>query len=118
MGEDVDHTEVDMIYNGYMQTLIQSYEKLKGKYNSFATKCLSERQKRESGLILVAPNLIMPSEKDYSDSDNIKLDEEHKNIKNIRGPASEINQVRMGGRLGAKLEKAQKKGQDDELMRN
>lgn len=43
IGDDVDNAEVDMIYNGYMQTLVSSYEKLKGKYNSFAAKCLSER---------------------------------------------------------------------------
>ena len=49
-----------MIYNGYMQALISSYDKLKGKFNSFAAKCLSERQKRESGLIFVAPPLVMP----------------------------------------------------------
>ncbi len=47
-----------------MQTLVTSYEKLKGKFNSFAAKCLSERQKRESGLILVAPPLILPTDKD------------------------------------------------------
>jgi hypothetical protein len=47
-----------------MQALITSYEKLKGKFNTFAAKCLSERQKRESGLILVAPPLLLPSDKD------------------------------------------------------
>ena len=53
-----------MIYNGYMQTLMSSYEKLKGKFNSFAAKCLSEKQKRESGLILVAPPLVVPTDKE------------------------------------------------------
>jgi len=43
---------------------VASYEKLKGKFNNFAAKCLSERQKRESGLILIAPPLILPHEKD------------------------------------------------------
>ena len=42
-----------------MRTLIASYDKLKGKFNSFAAKCLSEKQKRESGMILQAPPLLM-----------------------------------------------------------
>lgn len=60
IADDIDSQEIDMIYNGYMQALIGSYEKLKGKFNAFASKCLSERQKRESGLILVAPPLVLP----------------------------------------------------------
>ena len=69
-----------MIYNGYMQTLIGSYEKLKGKFNNFAAKCLSERQKRESGLILVAPPLVLPAEKEMEDqsASNNGLREEEK----------------------------------------
>lgn len=43
IADDIDSTEIDMIYNGYMQTLMTSYDKLKGKFNSFAAKCLSER---------------------------------------------------------------------------
>jgi hypothetical protein len=70
IADDIDSTEIDMIYNGYMQTLMGSYEKLKGKFNSFAAKCLSERQKRESGLILVAPPLIIPTDKEV-DSDTV-----------------------------------------------
>ena len=53
-----------------MTTLISSYDKLKTKFNSFAAKCLSDRQKRESGLILVAPSLIMPSDKEQIDSES------------------------------------------------
>lgn len=53
-----------------MTTLVTSYEKLRGKFNSFASKCLSDRQKRESGLILVAPALIMPSDKEQLDSES------------------------------------------------
>jgi len=47
-----------------MQALVNSYEKLKGKFNTFAAKCLSEKQKRESGLILVAPPIILPNDKE------------------------------------------------------
>ncbi len=91
--EDIDPVEVDQIYNGYMQILSQSYEKLKGKFNAFAAKCLSERQKRESGLILVAPPLVMPHEKEEEKASN----EEYKS------PGDRI------GRIGAKMERVMKK---------
>lgn len=41
--EDIDPHEVDQIYNGYMQALVASYDKLKGRFNTFAAKCLSEK---------------------------------------------------------------------------
>lgn len=43
IADDIDGTEIDQIYNGYMTALICSYEKLKGKFNNFAAKCLSEK---------------------------------------------------------------------------
>jgi hypothetical protein len=70
IADDIDSQEIDQIYTGYMQTLIASYDKLKGKFNTFASKCLSERQKRESGLILVAPPLVLPQDKDNEDPDS------------------------------------------------
>lgn len=57
MASDLDADEVDKIYSGYMEALVGSYDKLKGRFNTFAAKCLSEKQKRESGLLLVAPPL-------------------------------------------------------------
>lgn len=57
MANDLDADEVDKIYGGYMEALVGSYDKLKGRFNTFAAKCLSEKQKRESGLLLVAPPL-------------------------------------------------------------
>ena len=57
IASDLSADEVDKIYNGYMEALIGSYDKLKGRFNTFAAKCLSEKQKRESGLLLVAPPL-------------------------------------------------------------
>ena len=53
-----------------MSTLITSYEKLKGKFNNFASKCLSDRQKRESGLILIAPQLLLPTDKEQQDAES------------------------------------------------
>lgn len=55
---------MDAIYNMYMNALIQSYDKLKGRFNTFAAKCLSEKQKRESGLLLVAPPLSLPGDRE------------------------------------------------------
>ncbi len=68
LADDINASEIDQIYNGYMQSLVSSYEKMKGKFNTFAAKCLSEKQKRESGLLLVAPPLCLPGDKD-SDTD-------------------------------------------------
>lgn len=48
----------------YMQCLIDSYERLKSKFNQLQTRCLSEKQKKECGLNLVAAALMMPQEKD------------------------------------------------------
>ena len=64
LADDFEAGEIDQIYNGYMQSLISSYDKLKGRFNTFAAKCLSERQKRESGLLLVAPPLALPGDLD------------------------------------------------------
>jgi hypothetical protein len=41
-----------------------AYDKLKGRFNSLAAKCLSEKQKRESGLLLVAPPLQLPGDRE------------------------------------------------------
>lgn len=64
LAEDIEASEVDIIYNMYMNALVQAYDKLKGRFNTFASKCLSERQKRESGLLLVAPPIQMPGDKE------------------------------------------------------
>jgi hypothetical protein len=43
MVSDLEASEVDKIYGGYMDALIGSYDKLKGRFNTFAAKCLSEK---------------------------------------------------------------------------
>jgi len=43
MENDLSANEVDQIYSGYMEALIAAYDKLKGKFNTFAAKCLSEK---------------------------------------------------------------------------
>jgi len=52
-----------------MQSLIDSYDRLKSKFNQFQTRCLSEKQKKESGLMMAAPSLLMPQEKDRLDEE-------------------------------------------------
>ena len=54
--------ELEQIYNGFVKRLVNSYDKLKTKFNTYAAKCLSEKQKRECGLALTAPALVMPHE--------------------------------------------------------
>jgi len=88
-----------------MRTLIASYDKLKGKFNSFAAKCLSEKQKRESGMILQAPPLLMPYEKEAKDREE---------------DIEEIKTEGMVARGGARMERVDRKevigrqGLDDE----
>jgi hypothetical protein len=43
MASDLEATEVDKIYGGYMDALVGSYDKLKGRFNTLAAKCLSEK---------------------------------------------------------------------------
>jgi hypothetical protein len=64
MMNDLDADEVEKIYSGYMEALVSAYDKLKGRFNTFAAKCLSEKQKRESGLLLVAPPLQLPGDRE------------------------------------------------------
>ena len=92
-----------------MSTLIGSYEKLKGKFNNFAAKCLSERQKRESGLILVAPALVMPTDKEMQEEFNGPKEEEKKSSFPQKLGVGGGDHMRMGGRLGVKMEKVSKK---------
>ena len=60
---------MDQIYNGYMHALVGAYDKLKGRFNTLAAKCLSEKQKRESGLVLVAPPLQHPVDTEVIEQD-------------------------------------------------
>ena len=64
MIDDINSKDVDQIYDDYVRVLTGMYERLRGKFNHFASKCLSEKQKRESGLVLTAPPLTMPSEEE------------------------------------------------------
>jgi hypothetical protein len=94
-----------------MQSLIDSYERLKSKFSQFQTRCLSEKQKRECGLSLVAPALLMPQEKD-------RLDEEIDMLSNpndAHNSAAQSSQSRMGGRIGARLESLPRR-EDDEVF--
>ena len=62
MARDANSAELEQLYNGFIRRLVNSYDKLKTKFNTYAAKCLSEKQKRECGLALIAPALVLPHE--------------------------------------------------------
>ena len=72
MANDINTLEMEELYNGYIQQLVASYEKLKTKFNTYAAKCLSEKQKRECGLALIAPNLLLPYDREQANQQAIK----------------------------------------------
>ena len=51
----------------YMQSLVDTFDRLKSKYNQLQTRCLTDKQKKECGINLAAPTLLMPQEKDRQD---------------------------------------------------
>ena len=63
VARDANSVELEQLYNGFLRRLVNSYDKLKTKFNTYAAKCLSEKQKRECGLGLIAPALVMPYER-------------------------------------------------------
>jgi len=67
VSEKLNTTEINSIYLAYLQSLVESYERLKSKYNQFLSRCLQDKQKKENGLTGSAPNLVMPLEKDRQD---------------------------------------------------
>ena len=84
-----------------MQTLVDTYERLKSKFNQFQTRCLSEKQKKQCGINLVAPPLVLPQEKDRQDQDADVL-----NSGGELNPisASMSSQGRTGGRMGTRMD--------------
>lgn len=93
--DQIDKHEINQIYMAYLQSLIDSYERLKVKFNQFQMRCLTEKQKRESGLIAAAPAIIMPMEKDRQD---LEVD-----FGQTQEDPSVIGSSRMGGRIGARI---------------
>ena len=43
ISENINSQEINQIYQAYMQSLIDSYDRLKSKFNQFHTRCLSEK---------------------------------------------------------------------------
>jgi hypothetical protein len=74
---NVRHCE--SIYSWVIHQLVNSYDRLKSKFNSFAAKCLTERQKRECGsLTLIAPPLVLPcEEKAQIPQSRVEEEDEH-----------------------------------------
>jgi hypothetical protein len=68
----------EAIYSWVISQLVNSYDRLKSKFNSFAAKCLTERQKRECGsLTLIAPPLILPCEEKPPRFSRVEEEDEH-----------------------------------------
>lgn len=65
-------TDFEQIYNSYMQEMVKSYDNVKSKFSTYVAKCLSEKQRRECGMSLAAPAIILPYEK------TLRRDEETK----------------------------------------
>lgn len=43
INQNINSSEINTVYMSYMQSLIDSYERLKSKFNQLQTKCLSEK---------------------------------------------------------------------------
>jgi S-adenosylmethionine hydrolase len=43
IAQNINQKEINQIYMSYMQSLIDSYERLKSKFNQFHSRCLSEK---------------------------------------------------------------------------
>ena len=56
------NAEFENIYNSYIGELVQSYDALKSKFSTYVAKCLSEKQRRDCGMSLAAPAVIMAYE--------------------------------------------------------
>lgn len=53
--QNLNSNEIEQLYNGFMSHMGQSYELMLASYNTYASRCLSDKQKRESGIELVGP---------------------------------------------------------------
>ncbi len=43
VARDANSVELEQLYNGFVRRLVSSYDKLKNKFNTYATKCMSEK---------------------------------------------------------------------------
>lgn len=60
--QKVTNTEFENIYNSFIGEMVKSYDNLKSKFSTYVAKCLSEKQRRDCGMSLVAPAIVMPYE--------------------------------------------------------
>ena len=42
--------------------MVKSYDNVKSKFSTYVAKCLSEKQRRDCGMSLAAPAIILPYE--------------------------------------------------------
>lgn len=91
--------EFELIYNSFLQEMIKSYDNVKSKFSTYVAKCLSEKQRRDCGMSLAAPAIILPYEQSLQRDD----EEESKDDQ----PSTNGDQVRMGGRMGSQIKQLQ-----------
>ena len=114
MAGDVNLHEMEELYNGYIQQMVSSYDKIKTKFNTYAAKCLSEKQKRECGLSLVAPPIVMPHEVQqqnlmHPNQSRVQMSPRSKKLAMLQqknfDEEEKDGDSRMGGRMGHQIKK-------------
>jgi hypothetical protein len=58
--------EIEALYNKNLQEFINSYDIVKQRFSTYAAKCLTEKQRRECGMNLSAPALVLPYEQNLN----------------------------------------------------
>ena len=113
MARDANSIELEQLYNGFVKRLVNSYDKLKTKFNTYAAKCLSEKQKRECGLALIAPALVMPHDRAVTDDDQSMLPSASAMMMNPQGAPSNLLRDNMSPRSKRLAMLAQKRFEED-----
>jgi len=96
--------------------MVSSYDKIKTKFNTYAAKCLSDKQKRECGISLVAPPIVMPHEVQqqnlmFQNRAGIQMSPRSKKLAMLQqknfDEEEKLNDSdsRMGGRMGHQIKK-------------
>ena len=96
--QKVTNKEFENIYNSYVGQLVQSYDALKSKFSTYVAKCLSEKQRRDCGMSLAAPAIVMPCDQWPNKADEESKDDSEGQLE---------SRVRMGGRMGSQIKQIQ-----------
>jgi hypothetical protein len=83
--------EFNMIYNSYIQELVKSFDNIKQKFSTYAAKCLSDKQRRDCGISLAPPVILLPYDQHNGPNEETK-------------ESNHDTGVRMGGRMGLQIQ--------------